>query len=305
MNKFIISESEKQRILNMHKSSSSRNYLNEDLMAPEPVINSQRAVSNFAQYSLPVGKAGPLDPQRVQRFLDSAALTIQDSHKTLLKFNQEGTLPKNFIKITVGTDSQGNSDENVDVARDRAEVAIRMVYDAFKKTGLGWKETQIEKMITIGGAEYVPSKRDMNNLDETDTPLERFIKITITPLTTAGLEGDLITDIFNKIVPAMDTTGGLNLNTDEGKIVKEICRLQTYSDIQDLSKRFERGLEFAINKSIQDGVTMPGSDTAERKKIAACLNKASNRSGKGDCAKISGEWFNPFEGVNITIDVNK
>jgi len=299
MNKFIISESEKQRILNMHKSSSSRNYLNEDLMAPEPVINTQRAVSNFAQYSLPVGKAGPLDPQRVQRFLDSAALTIQASDKTLNKFNQEGTVPKNFIKITVGTDSQGSEEGNVNVGRKRADEAIAMVYKAFAQSGLGWNESQIEKWISIGGAEYVPSSRNTYNKKKTDTPSERFIKITINPLTTAGLETDYITDIFDNISAAMDTSNGLGLSTDEEGIRKQICRLQTYSDIQDLDKRFKStgGLQFAINKSITDKFGKLGSDTAERRLITSCLNRASKRSGKDDCAKIAGD--------KITIDLDK
>ena len=305
MNKFIISESEKQRILNMHKSSSSRHYLSEDLMAPEPVINSQRAVSKFEQYSLPVGKAGPLDPQRVQRFLDSAALTIQASNNTLDKFNQKGTVPKNFIKITVGTDSQGSEKDNVNVGRNRAKDAVKLVYKAFAQSGLGWNESQIEKWITIGGAEYVPSSRNTYNYEKKDSPLERFIKITINPLTTAGLETDYITDIFGNISAAMDTTGGLGLNTDEEAIRKQICRLQTYSDIQDLDKRFKKtgGLQYKLNKNIQDGETAMGSDTAERKSIVACLNKASNRSGKGDCAQIA-------TGVSsysskMTIDLNK
>jgi len=285
--------------LNMHKSSSSRNYLNEDLMAPEPVINTQRAVSNFAQYSLPVGKAGPLDPQRVQRFLDSAALTIQASDKTLDKFNQEGTVPKNFIKITVGTDSQGSEEGNVNVGRKRADEAIAMVYKAFAQSGLGWNESQIEKWISIGGAEYVPSSRNTYNKEKTDTPLERFIKITINPLTTAGLETDYITDIFDNISAAMDTSGGLGLSTDEEGIRKQICRLQTYSDIQDLDKRFKStgGLQFAINKSITDKFGKLGSDTAERRLITSCLNRASKRSGKDDCAKIAGD--------KITIDLDK
>lgn len=271
-------------------------------MAPEPVINSQRAVSKFEQYSLPVGKAGPLDPQRVQRFLDSAALTIQASDKTLEKFNQDGTVPKNFIKITVGTDSQGPEGENVDVARDRADKAKAMVYKAFAQSGLGWNESQIEKWISLGGVEYVPSSRNTNNKNKTDTPLERFIKITITPLTTAGLEEDLITDIFGNLNAAMGT---YFFNSDEKTIVNQICRLQTYSDIQDLDKRFKKtgGLQYKLNKNIQDGETAMGSDTAERKSIVACLNKASNRSGKGDCAQIA-------TGVSsysskMTIDLNK
>ena len=302
MNKFIISESEKQRILNMHKSSSSRHYLSEDLMAPEPVINSQRAVSKFEQYSLPVGKAGPLDPQRVQRFLDSAALTIQASNNTLDKFNQKGTVPKNFIKITVGTDSQGSEKDNVNVGRNRAKDAVKLVYKAFAQSGLGWNESQIEKWISLGGVEYVPSSRNTNNKNKTDTPLERFIKITITPLTTAGLEEDLITDIFGNLNAAMGT---YFFNSDEKTIVNQICRLQTYSDIQDLDKRFKKtgGLQYKLNKNIQDGETAMGSDTAERKSIVACLNKASNRSGKGDCAQIA-------TGVSsysskMTIDLNK
>ena len=269
-------------------------------MAPEPVINSQRAVSNFAQYALPAGKAGPLDPQRVQRFLDSAALTIQASNNTLDKFNQEGTVPKNFIKITVGTDSQGSEKDNAQtVGRNRAKDAVKLVYKAFAQSGLGWNESQIEKWITIGGAEYVPSSRNTYNYEKKDSPLERFIKITINPLTTAGLETDYITDIFGNISAAMDTTGGLGLNTDEEAIRKQICRLQTYSDIQDLDKRFKRtgGLQSAINKSITDAYGKLGSDTAERKLIAACLNKASKRSGKDDCAKIAGD--------KITIDLDK
>jgi len=299
MNKFIISESEKQRILNMHKSSSSRHYLSEVKMAPEPVIRSNMSPAKFEQYSLPIGKAGPLDPARVKRFLDSAATIIRVSNSTLLKFNQKGTIPKNFIKIMVGTDSQGSEGGNVNVARDRVDAAIEMVYDAFEQTGLKWNETQIEKMITIGGAEYVPSKRDMNNLKKTDTPSERFIKITITPLITAGLETDYITDIFDNIKAAMDTSGGLGLNTDEEKIRRQICRLQTYSDIQDLDKRFKStgGLQFAMNKSITDAYGKLGSDTLERKLIVGCLNTASNRSDKGECAKIAGD--------KMTIDVNK
>jgi hypothetical protein len=298
MNKFIISESEKERILNMHKSSSSRHYLSEETMAPEPVINTQRDPSNFAQYSLPVGKAGPLDPQRVQRFLDSAALTIQASDKTLNEFNQDGTIPKNFIQITVGTDSQGSEGGNVDVARDRAKKAVELVYKAFEQSGLEWNETQIEKWISVSG-EYVPSSRNTYNKKKTDTPSERFIKITINPLRTLGLDEDLITDIFGNIEAAMDNSGGLGLSTDEKTIVNQICRLQTYSDIKDLDKRFKRsgGLQYAINKSITDGMTAMGSDTNARRSIEACLNKASNRSGKGDCAKIAGD--------KITIDLNK
>ena len=299
MNKFIISESEKQRILNMHKSSLSKHYLSEATMAPEPVINTQRSLSQFAQYSLPVGKAGPLDPQRIQRFLDSAALTIQASNKTLDKFNQEGTIPKNFIKITVGTDSQGSEAGNVNVGRKRADEAVKLVYKAFAQSGLGWNESQIEKWITIGGAEYVPSPRNTYNYEKTDTPRERFIKITINPLTTAGLGTDYITDIFGNISDAMDTSGGLNLNTDEKTIVKQICRLQTYSDIQDLDKRFKNkgGLQFIINKSITDAYGKMGSDTNAREVIEACLNKASNRSGKDNCARIAGD--------KITIDLEK
>ena len=299
MNKFIISESEKERILNMHKSSSLRHYLNEETMAPEPVINSQRAVSKFEQYSLPVGKSGPLDPQRVQRFLNSAALTIQASNKTLDKFNQEGTIPKNFIKITVGTDSQGSEAGNVNVGRKSADEAVKLVYKAFAQSGLKWNESQIEKWITIGGAEYVPSPRNTYNYGKINTPRERFIKVTINPLTTAGLETDYITDIFGNISAAMDTSGGLGLNTDEKTIVQEICKLQTYSDIQDLDKRFKNkgGLQFIINKSITDAYGKMGSDTNARRSIEACLNKAANRSGKDDCAKIAGD--------KITIDLDK
>ena len=298
MNKFIISESEKQRILNMHKSSSSRNYLSEATMAPEPVINSQRGPAQFAQYSLPIGKAGPLDPQRIQRFLDSAALTIQASDRTLGKFNQEGTVPKNFIQITVGTDSLGSEQGNVKVGRDRFKEAVNLVYKAFAQSGLKWNESQIEKWISMG-TQYVPSKRDTRNYEKSAGALERYIKIEINPLTTAGLETDRITDIFGNISDAMDTSGGLGLNTDEKTIVQEICKLQTYSDIQDLDKRFKRtgGLQFAINKSITDAYGKMGSDTNARRSIEACLNKAANRSGKDDCAKIAGD--------KITIDLEK
>jgi hypothetical protein len=297
MNKFIISESEKERILNMHKSSSSRHYLSEETMAPEPIINTKMSPAKFEQYSLPSGKAGPLDPQRVQRFLDSAALTIQASDTTLSKFNQDGKVPKNFIKISVGTDSQGPDRKNVNVGRDRAEEAVKLVYKAFKQSGLKWNESQIEKWISVSG-EYVPSSRNTYNKEETGTPSERFIKITINPLTTAGLEEDYITDIFGNLEAAMDTSF-FDIDINEDVIVKEICRLQVYSDIQDLDKRFKKkgGLQFKLNKSITDGLTGVGSDSGERRLIEACLNKASNRSGKGDCAKIAGD--------KITIDLNK
>lgn len=290
-NLFIISESEKKRILGMHKHATQKQYLKEAVSAPEPILKSSSETSAiFYQAELPKGKSGPLDKTKKEDFLTKAANILRYSQAAIAKFYNDPTykLPK-FIKIKVGTDALGSESQNVVVQDERMKAARQLVLDAFKKSGLGYNATQIESWIATS-YNYDPTKLDRNLHDEDqvgDRPEERFIKVSISSVVTMGHDESGIDEIEDIIRIAR----GWNINPDEEGIAEGICKLETYSDITDLDNELRNvgGLEYFINSSITNGLTTWGSDSKERREIKACLNKASNNSGKGDIADIVGD----------------
>lgn len=295
MKKFIISESEKSRILDMHKSASKKQYLKEDVEGLEPILSN--IYIPFTQY-LPKGSADT-NKDLEKTFVDSVKKVIILNKPTIEKFlnNTSRPIPK-FIKIEVGTDATGSEKNNVDVAQARLNKAKSIVKKAFDDSKVGYYDTQIESWIT-SSQNYQPSKLNKNVYDKTkvgDNPRERYIKIKFYGLSTMGLNVDQITSVEKRANDAYVDL--LELNIDEDEIARQICKLETYSDITDLNKRFQAdeygSLQGFLNSKMYDVLL---SNSEQREKIKGCLNSASSRSGKGNVAQIVGDQF--------TIDLSK
>lgn len=296
MKKFIISESEKKHILDMHKYASKKQYLKEDVEGLEPILS--KVYIPFIQY-LPKGSA-VTDKKLVDAFVESVKTVIISNKPTIEKFlnNTSRPIPK-FIKIEVGTDATGSEKNNVAVAQARLNEAKRIIKKAFDDSKVGYYDTQIESWIT-SSQNYQPSELNKNVYDKNkvgDNPKERYIKIKFYGLNTMGLNVDEITSVEKKADQAYVDL--LQLNIDEDEIAKQICKLETYSDITDLNKRFVAdenyySLQGFLNSKMYDVLL---SNSEQRNKIKGCLNSASNRSGKGNVAQIVGDKF--------TIDLSK
>jgi len=281
MNKFIISESEKERILNMHKSSSSRHYLSEETMAPEPVITNSMTVKVF------FAKDGDydLDTTDIKTIKNWLRPLVKKSLPTIQKFYKDTKYPlPKFITIGAGTTSKGSYSANQRVAQRRINEVTGIVTGLLKEMGIN--DEIIQKIITTNSDyTYNPTNLDANFYDRTKAKSqdkERFAYITVKQLETKGLSTDQITGVEH----GLEDARGLNIDPDEITIANQICKLKTYSDITDLNKRVGN-LQNWVNGSITDD--WYGSDYKERNKIVGCLNDASNNSGKGDIAAIAGD----------------
>ena len=281
MSKFIISESEKQRILNMHKSSSSRHYLREETMDPEPVITNSMTVKVF------FAKDGEynLDTTDITTIKDWLRPLVKSSLPTIQKFYKDTTYPlPKFISIGAGTTSKGSYTANQMVAQKRIKVVSGIVTSLLKEMGIN--DEIIQKIITTNSDyTYNPTNLDANFYDRTKAKSqdrERFAYITVKQLTTKGLSTDQITGVEHGIEDAK----GFNINPDETEIAKLICKLETLSDIKRLNSRVGN-LQSWVNGSITDD--WYGSDYKERKKIVGCLNAAANNTRPGDIAAIAGD----------------
>jgi len=293
MNKFIISESEKQRILNMHKSSSSRHYLSEATMAPEPVFGSKPI--EFGALFPEGGSTLPtLGKAEVVTYMKDV---LKSSLPTIIKFIDSGTLPK-FITISVGTSSTGTPEENRIEAQERIEAGIKIIELAFtelgKETGEVVSQEYIQQFLSNNANySYQPTKlaKIFDRTKSKSKPEERFIVFKVSPIKTMGKEWKQISGIADDIETAISSFFGKYVDVSEEGVANAICMCETYSDIEDLNTELEKlgGLQHVINRAITDGLTAMGSDTKERIKIAGCLNKAANKSGKGDVADIAGD----------------
>jgi hypothetical protein len=288
MNKFIISESEKQRILNMHKSSSSRHYLREATMAPEPVITDIGSIQIFfpkdGDYIIP-----DVYQTDIKNWLRPL---VKNSLPTIQKFYKNTTYPlPKFITIGAGTTSKGSYSANKRVAQRRISEVTGIVTDLLKEMGIN--DEIIQKIITTNSDyTYNPTNLDGNFYDRTKAKSqdkERFAYISVSQLETKGLSADQITGVEHGLEDAIDANGNplfVNFDPDETEIVKQICKLKTYSDITDLNKRVGN-----LQKWVNDSITDEGfwDDSKERNQIMGCLNTAAKNSGKGKIVTIVGD----------------
>ena len=218
--------------------------------------------------------------QTIGGWLQDSLPTIDDFVGKEFEDQLEG-----IIKLSSQTSSSGSDRSNANVGEERLDYVKGLVFKALDEIGV--KDTRIKKLLTS----YTESDYDTTTLpyymdkDKVDPAMvEQQATIEITPVYTKGLKTDEITDIEHDIEAASGSW-----DTNEEDIVGAIKSLETYSDIEDLNKRFGGNLEGRINGQITDGISGWGSDTEERKDIRDHLNKIAHRSGKTDIAKISGD----------------
>ncbi len=219
---------------------------------------------------------------------------LKSSMKTIENFydSKEFKIPK-FIEVGAATSSTGSRERNATLAQKRINVMVDCIYDAFdelgEETGNVVGDDYIKSFLTTNtDSTYQPSglKKLYDANSSAPKAEERYAYVIIKPLTTMGKTESQI----DTIEDALRKARGWNVNPDEVGIANAICKLQTYSDIEDLDDELRDfgGLQSFINSSITNGLTTMGSDIEERIKIKGCLNKASNRSGKGDISAIAG-----------------
>ena len=190
---------------------------------------------------------------------------------------------KDIIQLSSQSSSSGGDAANANVGQQRLDYVEDLVFKALDKTGV--KDTFAKKALTsYTDTTYDPSRLPPHRDGKKVDPMmaEQMARIKIIPRIVKGLETNAITDIEHDIEAA---SGGFWSGTEEADIVKAIERLETYSDIEDLNKRFGGNLEGRINGQITDGVTKWGSDTKERKDIVNHLNHIAKRSGKSQVAQ--------------------
>lgn len=301
MKRFLITESEKNRILTMHKKAVKNNYLKEALMGEEPIVVGSPKIMGtffFGEGQPKTSKGDPLlvlgYDQMIIELKNYRELWFEDFEnylktsgtlETLEKFinNKNVSIPA-FIEVSVGTSSTPG--DQVGTAQNRRNFAETLLREAFNRIGL-LDERIGQIILNMKTFEYKPSNLDLGVYDQRKVKAndkERFAAIKLYTLQTVGSSDIQLDKIEDDLEAAANDYFGFDVN-EEG-IVNAICSLGGYSDIKDIDRKLNRfgGLEGYINSYITDSVLPGGSDTDERNQIVKCLNQKSNLSGKGDVA---------------------
>ncbi len=230
------------------------------------------------------------------RFLSRDSETI----KTIEKFYDNPTmkLPK-FISVNVGTSHSGTGEKNAAVAQGRLDFLMGIVMKALDKLGL---DSSVAKslVVTNSNAQYKPKK--LNAIYDPKkvqvNKFDRFGFIAVTPLKTKGLNTSGIQGVQKGLNFASSDINNIFVDgVNEVAVLQFIKRLETFSDIQDLSKSIDAGgkwnsLEEFLNDQLFD-------DPEEMRKIANHLKKlALNSQKQYDTVRL---YTSPSGGFRISI----
>jgi len=258
-------------------------------VAEEPIVdNSDR---KFGTFGFPAGPYDattlhglPLTKSNVVSLKQEMANFIKSSGTlaTLQKFrgNTNFPIPK-FITIHVGTSSSGSGQANAKAAQYRIDYLYRFVKSALDQFGVD--DAIIKQIITTNtNAKYTPTQLDKNFFDKNKIkadPYEQFGYISVNAVKTKGLDTGGIQNVQRSLNSASSDVNNIFVDgVNEEKVVFYITRLQTFSDIQDLSKSINAGgnwnsLEDFLNDQLFD-------DTYEMREIARHLQKLALASQK-------------------------
>jgi len=259
-------------------------------VAEEPIMDHTEVIATAMFFD--EGKTFPSYGEAGQKFtkeLYAASVDVlaqflsRDSEtiKTIERFYDNPTmkLPK-FISVNVGTSHSGTGEKNAAVAQGRLDFLMGIVMKALDKLGL---DSSVAKslVITNTNAQYKPTK--LNSIYDPKkvktNSFDRFGFIAVTPLktkgnTTAGIQQ--IQKGLNNASSAVNTIFYDGVKEDQ--VLSYIQKLQSFSDIQDLSKSIDAGgkwnsLEEFLNDQLFD-------DAVEMRKIANHLKKLALNSQK-------------------------
>ena len=281
-------------------------------VAEEPVLDKQTKI--FGNFFFGEGKTKPMSfngAQVTQADVDilikEMAMFIKNTGtlQTLQKFGRtEGgssnnsQIPK-FISLNIGTSHTGSGEANSNVAQGRFSFLSGMVMKAFDLLGV---DTSIARsvVITNSNTSYSPTRLDKNFFDPKKLKpedIERWGHISITNLATMGNKTSGIQQIQRSLNSASSAVNTFFVDgVNEEKVVFYIKRLQTFSDIQDLSNSINAGgqwssLEDFLNDQLFD-------DSNEMTEIARHLQKLALASQK---QKDTVRLFSASGGLKISI----
>lgn len=263
-------------------------------VAEEPVLDKQTKI--FGNFFFGEGKTKPMSfngaqvtQADVDRLIKEMAMFIKNTGtlQTLQKFGRtEGGLSNNsqipkFISLNIGTSHTGSGEANSNVAQGRFSFLSGMVMKAFDLLGV---DTSIARsvVITNSNTSYSPTSLDKNFFDPKKLKpedIERWGHISITNLATMGNKTSGIQQIQRSLNSASSDINNIFVDgVNEEKVVFYIKRLQTFSDIQDLSNSINAGgqwssLEDFLNDQLFD-------DMDEMRAVATHLQKCAAASGK-------------------------
>jgi hypothetical protein len=246
---------------------------------------------------------GPKDPiivKNIARSLkDSGALEV------IAKYNKSqynrGNLPQ-FIYLNASTSTSGTGGVNAEVGQARLNYVENIVTQAFRSLGVDL--SVIKQIIKREATRYNPEYIDRNFFDTTQidpTDQLRYASINIKYLSEKGLDTKGIQDVQRGLNQAQSVINTIFVdNVDEAEVVKYIRKLQTFSDITDLSDAINASgrfvsLEDFLNDQLFD-------DTDEMRQIAGHLKMLAQRSQKqADTIRL----INTGNGTRITIGTGR
>jgi hypothetical protein len=186
-----------------------------------------------------------------------------------------------FIEIHLRTSQTGSGETNSSVADGRKKFLDNLIVAAFKLIGM---DAAVAKAVIMNKPEttYSPTQMDTSFYDpklSEPNAMERTGWIVVKPLQTQG----------NSIKGIQNIQKGLNsassmLNTwlvdgvDETRIIQELSKLKSFSDIEDISNSINAGgkwysLEDFLNDQLSD-------DSKQMQAVAVILQRLAMRSQK-------------------------
>jgi len=189
-----------------------------------------------------------------------------------------------LFTIHVGTSWEGTDEINAELARQRRSYMEKIIIDAVKKA-CEWNivtppSDLIQQLITPQSSYSRSGVLDTygGNFDPKKTPKDHWNRIGMINVNMAVVKG-LTPDEISRVGAEMRS--GENMIPDDlNKIVNQLCRCETYSDLQDLNRNLQDkgGLEEFLNSTVGFR-PYPGLNTrkTERQKAIGCINKAADK----------------------------
>jgi hypothetical protein len=273
-------------ILKMVKRIIAENQLDE--VAEEPVLDNAGLSIGLA-FGEGQSNLSSTGKNEIISFLTDFIRNYPQTIKTLAQFYKSGNIPK-FITINVGTSHTGTPEANDRVAQARMKTMESLIAGVFGKYGISAEV--IRQFITNNTEKnYKPSSLDKNFYDPKKVAPdsnERMGVLTIQPLTTKGLNTSGIQGVQKGLNMFSSDVNNIFIDgVNEVALVQFIKKLQTFSDVQDLSRAIDAGgkwnsLEEFLNDQLFD-------DPEEMRQIAQHLKRCATTSGKqADTVRLYG-----------------
>lgn len=269
-------------------------------VAEEPIKTGNRI---FGTFGFAEGKSKPTTfngatatNANVTRLVSELANYIKESGTlyTMHEFikNPKFPLPK-FITLNVGTSHTGGGETNSAVAQGRMNFLTGVVMKAFDILGI---DTSIAKSIVItnSNAKYQTSSLDKNFYDPKKVKpnaSERYGWIEVAELNLKGLNTGAIQNVQRGLNNAKSIVNNIFVDgVDEEEIMRNMTRLETFSDIEDLDAALQAqgldgrhyNLETFLNDQLFD-------DPQEMRIVYKHLQKCAIASGKqADTVRLVG-----------------